>query len=69
MPCHDPRNEIDNKNNELEVTRLSLRCQELTRLLCSVGRAYNGHEFVPDDVKRWWKEHREIDKGNGEPWK
>lgn len=75
MPCYDDRDKCrvvyekghDPKFRE-EAERLSHRCQELTNLLCQVGRARYKKTNVPAAVLEWWDTHCKLDKRRGEPW-
>ena len=66
MPCYDDRNSIQIINGvdpeyKAEAERLSVRCQEMTRLLCSVGESILHDEPVSAEVLAWLDEHAQVD--------
>ena len=75
MPCYDPRDNtrvVYEKGHDPhfaeEAKRLSIRCKELTNLLCQAGRARHNNTNIPYEVIAWWDNHCKLDKSRGEPW-
>lgn len=75
MPCIDERDSLriiyekgHDPHYQQEAGRLSKRCQELTDLLCQVGRARYNKANIPGKVLQWWDDHCKLDKAKGEPW-
>lgn len=62
MPCSDGGQSGD------EARELKIRLDNVTELLCSVGRAQYRREPTPDKVLKWWEAHRRHDEHNGKPW-
>lgn len=51
-----------------EAKRLQKKCDELTDMLCSVGRARYRKTNIPPKVLNWWQNHCKWDAERGEPW-
>lgn len=74
MPCNSPeptRDELyeDFINNlPKEIKRLKKECDYLTDLLCMAGRAYTNKTAIPNDVLKWWEDHKKWDDARGSKW-
>ncbi len=82
MPCYDERDRVrtvyekgfgpsskeEIKRLKAETKRLSARCEKLTELLCSAGRARYRKTNIPASVLKWWEDHCKLDRKHGEPW-
>lgn len=65
MPCFD---EGYNSSNNVDVSQLVERLNNVTDLLCKADRAYATNTGVPSEVLEWWRLHSQLDFERGEPW-
>lgn len=65
---------LDNRIKEIledykaRVDSDEIKLNNLTNLLCLVGRAIFSKQEIPLEVALWWGKHCELDKARGEPW-
>jgi hypothetical protein len=65
MPCYRTGSAVGDARLDAEESRTALT--ETTRLLCKAMKVVERERMLksmPDDVRAWWKEHKQIDKGN-----
>lgn len=73
MPCYEPRDEHDaqifnlNRDKGVLQHKLDERTDMLCRVLSHFSHSEIGMETLPEDVKKWWKEHQAWDKKRGNP--
>lgn len=68
MPCFDARSHYNYSDHERDSKDLLDKINNLTDLLCKVGRAAYSGDVVPQDVLDWWFTHSGLDAMRGEPW-
>ena len=66
MPCYDTRSTPRAMTGE--ISRLKTDLDEVTDLLCKVGKALHNNTDLPEEVLDWIVRHKEADALRGEPW-
>ena len=67
MPCLSPEAQEQLAQSD-KIHRLTKSENQLTDMLCRIGRNYFMGKDLPEDVVKWMEEHCEYDKERGEPW-
>lgn len=62
MPCYDSRDSPDYVRAE-EKAKQQVYIDKLTRMLCKLCKAYGSHDKdMPNDVFKWWQQHKKVDE-------
>lgn len=64
MPCYDP----DDHHHVSEIHEVQKKLCVRTDMLCQVLRlveARYGLNFLTNDIRAWWEEHKKFDKEQG----